>query len=514
MKPSLILHEMVRSLSPKEKSTFLQAASLQQGDKNYMKLFSYLDSVDEYNEEKAKEYFKNETFAKHLASEKNQLFHHILKSLRQKRIEDNRSAASFEKVKDVFLLYKKSLPLLAAREAERIRYIAQREELYYVLLNLLEVEIHFISKHNFSKELKNKKLIDLLNEKEEYLQKISTLNKYQQLKDEIEYYFNQNILVHDQSKKHLLESFLDNPYLSDLKHANSKKSLLLATYCRIILYRLIREEEKQGKEIKVAIELFKTHAHLIDEYPKMYIHLYGFIARYNAIHSNMNNAKEAIDHIRSIKDDKAFATQDLQNTIFTRLSVYDLMFYNYSGQFEKAEEHLAEVEKKIELYGSQYPAHELTTINFLMFVTYFAKKNYNKALKCINDILNSNFDESRQDLYRYAKLCNLIIHFELNNVEFLNYSYKSTQRFFKMIDYPFEYELAFLKHFKNIAISRKRSENKKGYFHDFKTTLQEIFKDPYQMIASEYFDLIAWTDSKINDTDYAQEIIILRTGQK
>jgi hypothetical protein len=100
----------------------------------------------------------------------------------------------------------------------------------------------------------------------------------------------------------------------------------------------------------------------------------------------------------------------------------------------------------------------------------------------------------------------------LDNLEYINYSYKSTQRFFNQIDYPFEYETTFLKHFKNFAISRKRFENKKGYFKDFKAKLREIFKDPYQTIASEYFDLIAWADSKINDTNYAQEIIKLRGG--
>lgn len=514
MKPSLILHEIVRSLSNEEKSNFLQAASLQQGEKNYMKLFSYLDSVEVYDEEDAKEFFKNETFAKHLASEKNQLFHHILKSLRQKRIQDNSSAAAFEKTKDVFLLYKKSLPSLAAREAERIRYKCQREELFYALLDLIETEIHFISEHNYSKEEKHKRLSELLNEKEEHLQNISVLNKYLQLKGEIEYYFNQNILVHDQSKKHLLESFLNNPYIADLKHANSKKALLLATYCRLICYRLVRDHDKLGVEVKKAIELFKTHAHLINEYPKLYIHLYGFYARYRAISGDLKGAKTAIDHIHSIKDDRSFSTQDLQNTIFTRLAVYDLTFYNYSGQFEKADDMLPYIEQKMMEPTSHYPAHELTTINFLMFVTNYSKKNYNKALKAINDILNSDFDESRQDLYRFAKICNLIVHYELNNTEFLNYSFKSTQRFFKMIDYPFEYEISFLKHFKNIAISKKRPENKKSYFIEFRAHLEEIFKDPYQMIASEYFDLIAWVDSKINETDYAQEIIKLRTNQK
>ena len=513
MKPSLLLHEMIKSLSPEEKANFLQGSSLQQGEKNYKKLFVYIDSVDEYNEEKAKEYFKNETFAKHLASEKNQLFHHILKSLRQQRIHDKGSAATFEKIKDVQTLYEKGLPKLANKEAERIRFRTTQEELFYSHLDLVELEMQYIGVNRYRKEVEDEKIQVLFEEKELILKKIKTLNVYQQLLREVEYYFNQNILVHDVSKKHMLESFLNNPYVSDLTNANSKKALLLGTFCRLICYRIMRENEVQGNEIDNAVELFNTYEFLKDEYPKIYISLNGFLARYLAVNANLKKAKAAIDHLRAIKNDKCFQTQDLQNTIFTRLTVYDLIYYNYSGQYEKAEELFPEIEERLEKHKNDYEAHELTTINFLMFVTHFAKKNYNKALKHINEINNSNFDESRQDLYRYAKICNLIIHYELDNVDYLIYSYKSTQRFFRLIDYPFQYETTFLKYFKNVAISKKRTANKKNILKEFRAQLDELFRDPYQMIASEYFDLIAWLDSKLNDTDYATEIIKARTNQ-
>lgn len=510
MKPSLLLFDIIKSLSIEEKEIFLKGSSLQQGEKNYKKLFSYLDSNEDYNEEKIKQHFKKETFAKHLASEKNQLFHHILKSLRLQRIKERESAATFDKIKDVHLLYNRGLIKLANKEAEKTRFKAKQSEMLYTMILLNEIQINQILTNNYQPAELKTRLNELFAEKQEYLSKISVLNKYQQLLSEIEYYFNQNILVHDRSKKHLLESFLNNPYISNLEYANSKRALLLATFCRLICYRIIRENDKLGHEITNAVALFENHTFLKMEYPKIYINLYGFLARYLAITANLQKAKAAIDHVRELKNDTCFKTNDLQNTIFTRLSVYDLMFHNYSGQFEKANNLLQTTEENLEQNRNQYPGHEFTTINFLMFVTHFAFKNYNKALKCINEIINSNFDESRQDLFRYAKICNLIIHYELGNTDYLLYSYKSTLRFFKQIDYPFEYETAFLKHFKSIAISKKRPENKKLLFVDFRAHLNEIFKDPYQMIASEYFDLVAWIDSKINETDYSEEIIKLR----
>lgn len=509
MKPSNLLHEIVRSLTPEERADFLQHASLQQGEKNYQKLFLYLENIEEYNEEKVKKHFKDETFAKHLASEKNQLLHHLLKSLRNQRITDKKSAYTYEKVKDVQLLYGKGLSKLAEQVADKIREIVIHDELCFSFLDLIEIELEFFTVGTNCKNTQGTKVLKLLEEKEGCLDMIYVKNKYKLLMGEIEYYFNQNILVHDRSKKHLVDSFLSHPYIADLGHANSKKSLLLGTYCRLICFRLAGDNKKLGIEIANALQLFKQHEFLIEEFPKIYIHLWGFHARYLAINADLKQAKAAIEHLRSIKNGKYFNTQDLQNTIFTRLTVYDNMFYNYSGQFDKADELLDEVEAAMEKNRSQYPGHERTTIYFLMFVTNFAKKNYNRALKCINEILNMEFDETRQDLFRLAKICNLVVHYELNNTDYLVYTYKSTVRFFNLIDYPFEYELAFLKHFKGIAISKKRLD-KRQLFIDFKAHLTEIFKDPYQIIASEYFDLAAWTDSKINDTEYADEIRKLR----
>lgn len=514
MKPSVLLFDLVKSLSEEEKQNFQKSASLQQGEKNYLKLFRYLDNVNEYNEEAVKQHFKHETFARHLASEKNQLLHHILKSLRLSRVQTKMSANTFDRTKDVHVLFAKGLIKLAQKEVDEIRQLTIDNELCYSHLKLIEVELRFINSLPVSDEKKAHRLSELFNEKEECLKKISVLNTYEKLFKEVEYYFNQNILVHDRSKKHLLESYLNNPFLSDLSKANTTRAKLLATYSRLICFRIINENTKLGIEINNAIELYRKYPHLKVEYPKLFINLQGFSARYMAINADLKKAKLIIDNLRFMRNDKCFDTVDLQNTIFTRLAVYDLTYHNYSGQFEKSLDLAVDIEVRLEANKDRIPGYEQTTINFLMFAAHFAKGAYNRALKCINEIVNADFEESRQDLYRYAKICNLIIHYELGNTEYLNYSYKSAVRFFKTIDYPFEYELAFLKHFKNFALSKKKSDNPKLYLKEFKTNLQEIFKDPYQMMAVEYFDLIAWVDSKLNETPYEREIRNTRANQQ
>lgn len=509
MKPSTTLFELIQSLSAEEKDRFLRLSSLQQGDKNYLKLFSHLITLENYNEEKVKLYFKNEPFIRHLASEKNQLFHHLLKSLRLQRINNKLSAYAFDKIKEVELLYERGLKALAKKESESLKKLTVEEELLYAELKLLNVEIIYAS----GEANAEKYLLYLLNEKETCLNKIDALNEYQRLLAEIEYYFNQNILIHDKSKKHRIDNFLSNPYLKDVSRANSTKSLLLATYCRLICFRLIRQHNQVEEELNKTLSLFSRYGFLKKEFPKIYIYYFGFRARHLALNTSLAKAKTAIDEIRNAKNDVCFDTQDLQNTLFTRLAIYDLIYHNYSANFHKASELGVEIEKNLLAKKHVLPGHEYSAIQFLIFVSYFGQKQYGQALKHLNEVLNTPYEESRQDLYRYAKICNLIVHYELNNSDYLLYNYKSVQRFFQNIDYPFEYEMAFLKHFKFIAISKKQKQNKLELFKNLLENLNEIFTDPYQKIASEYFDLTAWVLSKINNSSYVAEIQLQRSNQ-
>src|ERR1051326_1680161 len=83
MKASSTLHELVKSMSMSEKRHFKVHSSRHViGDSNnYQQLFDAVALQEAYNEDEIKKKFAGETFIKHLPSEKNYLYHHILESL-------------------------------------------------------------------------------------------------------------------------------------------------------------------------------------------------------------------------------------------------------------------------------------------------------------------------------------------------------------------------------------------------------------------------------------------------
>ena len=109
MKPSNELFMLIKSLNKSEKRFFKLSSTIQAGDKNYLRIFDFVDKQEEYDEEALKVAFQNETFIKHLPSEKNHLYKLILKSLRSYYSEQSISSILKQEIKNIEILYAKAL---------------------------------------------------------------------------------------------------------------------------------------------------------------------------------------------------------------------------------------------------------------------------------------------------------------------------------------------------------------------------------------------------------------------
>jgi hypothetical protein len=128
MKPSNELFDLIKSLNKSEKRFFKLSSSLQSGDKNYLKIFDYIDARDDYEEEEMREHFKEERFIKHLPSEKNHLYKLVLKSLRGYYADNSVNSILKEEIKNIEILYKKALFKECKKFLKRAKAMAQENE--------------------------------------------------------------------------------------------------------------------------------------------------------------------------------------------------------------------------------------------------------------------------------------------------------------------------------------------------------------------------------------------------
>ena len=140
MRASSELFDLIQSLTKSEKRFFKLSSSLQSGDKNYLKLFDQIDKQSEYNEDEIKEVFKNESFIKHLPSEKNHLYKVILKSLRSFHSDRSISSVLRQEIKNIEILFQKALYKECGKFITRAKKKAYDHEKFYYLFELISWE--------------------------------------------------------------------------------------------------------------------------------------------------------------------------------------------------------------------------------------------------------------------------------------------------------------------------------------------------------------------------------------
>ena len=113
-------------------------------------------------------------------------------------------------------------------------------------------------------------------------------------------------------------------------------------------------------------------------------------------------------------------------------------------------------------------------------------------------------------LLTFARLVNLIIHFELGNYDLLEYTIKSTKRFVDKNQRNYQFENVFLKNIKKVVRAKNPDDTTK-LFYQFKTDLVKVMEDQYELAASRYFDFMTWLDTKIHKKSYAD---LLKTKKR
>ena len=136
---------------------------------------------------------------------------------------------------------------------------------------------------------------------------------------------------------------------------------------------------------------------------------------------------------------------------------------------------------------------------------YFGTENYKKALQYLNDVLNDNETNLRQDIYSFSRLFNLVIHYELGNYDFLEYVIKSTNRYLSKQSRDYQIENTCIKHIRKLA--KTDSElNRLEIFEKMDIEIAKLLEVEDEQAIMEYFNISAWIKSKTKKISFAEAI--------
>lgn len=510
MKPSTELFQLIKSLTKSEKRYFKLSSSLQSGEKNYLKLFEAIELQSEYDEDAIKEQFKAETFIKHLPSEKNHLYNLILKSLRGFYADNSAAAVLQEHLRNIELLYNKALYKECSKYITKAKTIAYNFEKYYFLLDLINWDKKLVEE-GYQRGVFEADLNKLVDEETDCIEKLRNIAEYQMLYSQINSVMRKGGYTRNPEEAELVKKISSHPLITG---KNTAQTLKAATACfSIKAMCLIANGDYNSafEHLQKVIRIMESNSFIMKELPKRYIKALNSTMYAYLNNNDVDNCLLYVEKIKALTEQPGFESIDIQLNLFSLPNNAELLAYCYSGEYKKAiDEVIPAAIQGIEKYDDKLSNESVLLLYYNISRVYFGAGEYKLALKYNNMVLNSNEPILRQDVFTFARLVNLIIHYELGNYDLLEYTIKSTKRFVAKSQRNYQFESVFLKHIKKLVRAKSPDDSIK-LFAQFKADLIHVMEDHYENAANRYFDFMTWIDTKILKKSYAD---VLKTKKR
>jgi hypothetical protein len=504
MKPSTELFKLVKSLTKSEKRFFKLSSSLQSGEKNYLKIFDYIERQSSYDENALKEEFENQTFIKHLPSEKNHLYKLILKSLRSYYSEQSISSSLKQEIKNVEILYNKALYKECEKFVGRAKQTAKRYEKFYYWFELIGWEKKLLESAYESGEFSTD-LDKLVEEEEMVIAKLRNLAEYTVIYSKINLIFRSGGFTRNERERQVVEDIADYHLIKGKNTAVSTKAASICYYIKGLCAATNRNYRDSFQFFNRTQEILDNNPYIKLDTGQRYVNTLFHLLRCHIDNKDFNEAQELILMIRSLHGKKGFNSIDISVRIFSNTYNQELLLLHAMGEFDKSVELITEIEKQQAFYEGKISKEMEVLLTYNKAYSYFGTGDYKKALQYINEVLNDNEQNLRQDIYSFSRLFNIVIHYELANYDFLEYVVKSTNRYLSKQERDYQVENVCIKSIRKLAKTAE-TVNRVEIFEKMQSEISELLNDHNERVVLEYFDISSWVRSKIKKISFEEEI--------
>ena len=191
--------------------------------------------------------------------------------------------------------------------------------------------------------------------------------------------------------------------------------------------------------------------------------------------------------------------------IEARISTLELGYMNSHPSGALIPERIAQIEAWVRSVGKKSRQIEVMMLELQLGYTDLAVGEFERALQWLSPILQKKPIEKGQLPYLWAKILNLILHYELKNYDYLDHEIRSTERYIEKLEGSFQFEITLLKYFRKF-LRTVDDKQTKVQFYKALAELSQIEEDPNEKAAVTYINVPAWLKSKITGTGYAETL--------
>lgn len=435
------LHRLIHSLGKAEKRYFKLFASMGAGraHKHTVDLFDRISEMDVYDEVALKNQIQDESLSGNFASAKNRLYELVLKSQRLLHSGSTIDSQLSETLQDLELLFEKALAKAARKKIRKAKALAMEYEKEASLLRLLDWEQKFFVLHPDEEE----SAFYQRNEEEE-MACIKRLALQRSLQRQYEQIRSLARGGHQTQNKEMGAKFAQILNHPDLATAPPTESFLSTQIYNAIrgVYALARGKAEKAWDIfHLVMQGWNQKPERIADSSDFYLGCYNnFITACTSTKTHNEEYFKAVQNLRLVKGMPSAFQLKLERIAFFQELNLRIEF----GKFEDGSLFIEELSTWLKKNNTLLQDMWVLIFSGTVTLFYFVHSEFSKSQKWLNNVLNFPATEARADIRDFARIFQLVLQYELKNLDVQEYLLRSAYRYFSRTQKLHDYEEALL----------------------------------------------------------------------
>lgn len=498
------LYDLIQSLDKNEKRYFklLYSGTGDHEDKKMLLLFDCLNKQKDFDEEAILEKEKS-IKPSQLSNLKAYLYEKILQSIRMYNASKMSDIQIREQIDFAQLLFKRRLYVLGKSSLEKAKKMAKLYNNLELQLEIIKIEKNFLMQASNDSE----KVDSIITEARMINSQINNIHIFSNLSMKLNSFYRKIGYIRDEGDYLRVKEYFYSslPAYEEEKLSTPEKTFL---YKLFINYHFFIQDFDNGYTYaKKLEELFEKNESLLRSHAEVYLTSLNNIlsAQYKLF--RYSEFLETVQKLHSIKENNLMEiNEEIRIRLMKYFYVHEINRYFMEGKFSEGVDYIMEKNQtEVADLFEELDEHSITVLNYKIACLYFGAGNYRQAVRWLNKIINISNPDIREDIHCFARIMNLVCHYELGNFDVIKYYIITTYRFLlKKDDLRLfqKFILGFLKELDEEVVGEKLIEK----FSQLKMQLIPLVNSAYEKRAFIYFDIISWLESKIENKS-VQEVI-------
>ncbi|QCR22237.1 hypothetical protein [Pontibacter sp. SGAir0037] len=496
--------QLVKSLTRSEKRHFRLFTNRQGSNEGlkFLQLFDAMDSQEQYDDEKILQQVPSIKRVQ-LANLKANLYKQMLSSLRLYHGSQNMDIQLREQLDFARVLYNKGFYQQSLKMLEKVKLAALQAQMPHIALNAIDFE-KLIESQYITRSLRGK--AESLSE--EAIEIASHVSRIHSLSNVALRLYGMYInLGHARNRED--HDAITAYFKANLPELNIRTASFLERLyyyqSNVWYYYVIQDFRSCYRYAQKWVDLFEEYPEMKNPHTTQYIKgLHNLLlALYNLLYyTKFVKVLDRLEAFASDKDRRSNPNTDV--LLFLYIYTNKINAFFMKGNFSEGVQLVPELLKLLKQYQAQLDPHRMLVFYFKIASLYFGSGDNRMAIKYLNKIIHYKDINLREDIQCFARILNLIAHYDAGDDYELDYQIRSVYRFLGKMNDQQQMQVEIFKFLRNLG--NITPHELKDAFITLKEKLITIAANPFERRPFLYLDIISWLESKIENVP-VQEIM-------